>query len=371
MDCQNRGVKTQEHASLLSLLAESARACCDLEHRHMVRWVVRWVVQWVVRWVVRWVVLYGGMCWGLISKLVPATRCDCQLISSGDNRNCQDYDPSQSWYWSPRSGTVRLAAGTSEGYRCYEPGCYQLTSHLPAFDEVPPRRRRHRPPWQTAHSPGIHISPPPPAVDPVRLSYVHAPLTPLPQSHPSPSASPSAQLCLARVASISAYGLDPSSDHTGGTDVYAGPLYNGFDINLTCLPSLASANAVTAVPYHAVLRGLQSRCSVRRADGCTFGAVVSKLGRQLRRRVRLRSAQPQPGRHRQRILGLDFWGAFGRLHPLYPFEPTFVKDNWLGAHRNRQVSKLNQRPRAAPHTSHVGQNKNNPNVLPLFVACAC
>ena len=85
------------------------------------------------------------------------------------SRGCQQYDPTQSWYLSPRSGTLRLAAAAAEGYRCYEPGCYQLTSHLPAFDE----------------------------------------------------------LCLARVASISAYGVDPTSDSTAGTDVYAGPLSGG------------------------------------------------------------------------------------------------------------------------------------------------
>jgi hypothetical protein len=53
-----------------------------------------------------------------------------------DGRDCQDYDPTQSWYWSPSSGTVRLAAAAANGYRCYEPGCYHLTSHLPAYDEV-------------------------------------------------------------------------------------------------------------------------------------------------------------------------------------------------------------------------------------------
>lgn len=64
-------------------------------------------------------------------------------------------------YWSPRSGTVRLAAAPGNGYHCDEPGCYALSTHLPAYDE----------------------------------------------------------LCLARVASISSYGLDPSSDSTPGTDV--------------------------------------------------------------------------------------------------------------------------------------------------------
>jgi len=109
-----------------------------------------------------------------------------------DNRNCQDYDPSQSWYWSPRSGTIRLAAASAEGYRCYEPGCYQLTSHLPAYDE----------------------------------------------------------LCLARVASISAYGVDPSSDHTGGTDVYGGPLDGGhFALGLLNRNAVGTPNATITAKF--------------------------------------------------------------------------------------------------------------------------
>jgi len=89
--------------------------------------------------------------------------------ASCNSRNCQDYDPTQSWYWSPGTGTVRLAAAAAEGYRCYEPNCYQLTTHLPAYDS----------------------------------------------------------LCLSRVASVSNYGVDPSSDTSNGTDIYAGPLANG------------------------------------------------------------------------------------------------------------------------------------------------
>ena len=27
-------------------------------------------------------------------------------------------------------------AAAGEGYRCYEPGCYRLTSHLPVFAEL-------------------------------------------------------------------------------------------------------------------------------------------------------------------------------------------------------------------------------------------
>jgi hypothetical protein len=148
---------------------------------------------------------YGEMRLGLVAY-TPEPPCN--------NRNCQGYDPSQSWcvlclcvvlssplsfealslslslthtpspfslslslsllrlttrYVSPRSGTVRLAAVQGSGYRCYESGCYQLTSHLPAYDE----------------------------------------------------------LCLARVASVSKLGVDPLSDSTGGVDVYAGPLAGG------------------------------------------------------------------------------------------------------------------------------------------------
>ena len=95
---------------------------------------------------------YGEM-WLELQPYQPEAPCN--------NRNCQDYSPSQAWYWSPRSGTVRLAAAPGNGYHCDEPGCYQLTTHLPAYDE----------------------------------------------------------LCLARVASISSYGVDPSSDTTPGTDV--------------------------------------------------------------------------------------------------------------------------------------------------------
>ena len=48
------------------------------------------------------------------------------------DRNCQNYDPSQSWYWSSRTGTIMLANAEANAYRCYEGPCYQLTSHLPS-----------------------------------------------------------------------------------------------------------------------------------------------------------------------------------------------------------------------------------------------
>jgi len=52
------------------------------------------------------------------------------------NRGCQDYDPTQMWYYSPRQGTIALANAEGNGYRCYEGPCYQLTSHLPSSDTL-------------------------------------------------------------------------------------------------------------------------------------------------------------------------------------------------------------------------------------------
>ena len=103
---------------------------------------------------------YGMTRLGLVPLVIEAP-CDA--------RSCQDYDPTQSWYLSPRTGVLRLATANANGYHCFEAGCYQLTPHLSATEE-----------W-----------------------------------------------CLAEVASISKYGVDPLSDKTGGVDVYAGPLSDG------------------------------------------------------------------------------------------------------------------------------------------------
>jgi hypothetical protein len=85
------------------------------------------------------------------------------------NRNCQDYVPQQSWYWSPRSRTVSLAMSSANMYRCFEGPCYLLTTHMPAPD----------------------------------------------------------QMCLSHVASISNDGVDPDTTTTGGADVWGGPLAGG------------------------------------------------------------------------------------------------------------------------------------------------
>jgi hypothetical protein len=86
------------------------------------------------------------------------------------NRNCQDYDPTQSWYWTSRFPyTINLAMSSANMYRCFEGPCYQLTSHMPT----------------------------------------------------------AAVWCLSQVASISNDGLDPTTTTTGGYDVWGGPLSGG------------------------------------------------------------------------------------------------------------------------------------------------
>lgn len=83
-----------------------------------------------------------------------------------DNRNCQNYDPSQSWYYSIRTNTIALAHAPANMYRCFEGPCYQLTTHLPTTD----------------------------------------------------------QYCLTQVLSVSNDGVDTTTTTTGGADVWGGPL---------------------------------------------------------------------------------------------------------------------------------------------------
>jgi hypothetical protein len=54
------------------------------------------------------------------------------------SRDCDQYDPTQSWYWSPRTGRLSLALFSANLYRCYEgsSGCYYFTSHAPATDDL-------------------------------------------------------------------------------------------------------------------------------------------------------------------------------------------------------------------------------------------
>ena len=61
------------------------------------------------------------------------------------------------------------------------------------------------------------------------------------------------------------------------------PQYNAFDIVLTRLPSLDSANATTTVLWIFISGWHMLRCSIVRADSDTFVGVVSKMGLALGR----------------------------------------------------------------------------------------
>jgi alpha-galactosidase len=53
-----------------------------------------------------------------------------------NNRGCDDYEPSQMWYWSPRLGTLNLGHMSANDYHCFGPNCYQLTRHLPTMSQM-------------------------------------------------------------------------------------------------------------------------------------------------------------------------------------------------------------------------------------------
>jgi len=52
------------------------------------------------------------------------------------SRDCDNYEPSQMWYWSPRLGTLSLGHMSANDYRCFGPNCYQLTGHLPTSAQL-------------------------------------------------------------------------------------------------------------------------------------------------------------------------------------------------------------------------------------------
>ena len=92
-----------------------------------------------------------------------------------NNRNCDNYNPAQMWYWSPRLQTLNLGHMSANDYRCFGPNCYQLTGH---------------PPTQS-------------------------------------------QYCLSHVLSYDAnVGTDPSGASKEGTDVWGGALSDGFVMGL-------------------------------------------------------------------------------------------------------------------------------------------
>jgi len=54
------------------------------------------------------------------------------------DRDCDGYEPRQSWYWSPSTRRLSLALFSANMYRCYEgaSGCYDFAgAHLPAVDD--------------------------------------------------------------------------------------------------------------------------------------------------------------------------------------------------------------------------------------------
>ena len=52
-----------------------------------------------------------------------------------NNRNCDNYVPQQSWYWSPMTGHLSLGMMSANIYRCFEGSCYVLTGHYPASQD--------------------------------------------------------------------------------------------------------------------------------------------------------------------------------------------------------------------------------------------
>lgn len=86
-----------------------------------------------------------------------------------DSRGCEDYEPTQTWYWSARTGTIALALFTANHYHCFDGPCEQGTRKLPTY---------------AAH-------------------------------------------CLAHVLSVAYEGTDPSQFSTSAADVWGGPLAGG------------------------------------------------------------------------------------------------------------------------------------------------
>lgn len=54
------------------------------------------------------------------------------------DRDCDGYEPRQSWYWSPATGQLSLALYSANMYHCFEgsAGCYHFAAHLPATDDL-------------------------------------------------------------------------------------------------------------------------------------------------------------------------------------------------------------------------------------------
>ena len=137
-----------------------------------------------------------------------------------NNRGCDNYSPSQNWYWSPRLGTLNLGHMSANDYRCFGPNCYQLTGHVPT----------------------------------------------------------SAQMCLAHVLSFDAnVGTSPNDSGSAGVDVWGGPLAGGdFVVGLVNRDG-AAAHAVAARWTWLEAPGVgdaTSFCGVELFSGAKLGALV-------------------------------------------------------------------------------------------------
>jgi hypothetical protein len=53
-----------------------------------------------------------------------------------NNRNCDNFVPEQSFYFSPSTQHISLALMAANIYRCFEGSCYELTNHLPASTDL-------------------------------------------------------------------------------------------------------------------------------------------------------------------------------------------------------------------------------------------
>lgn len=52
------------------------------------------------------------------------------------SRSCDNYVPSQSFYFSTLTGRISVALMAANAYRCFEGECYQLTGHMPTFADL-------------------------------------------------------------------------------------------------------------------------------------------------------------------------------------------------------------------------------------------
>jgi len=105
-----------------------------------------------------------------------------------NSRDCAGYSPTQTWYWSPRSGLIALAVYSANHYHCYDPPCEFAAAAVPA-----------------------------------------------------PSA-----LCLSHVLSVAYAGTDPTDESTSIADIWGGPLANEEFVVLLHNRASTTANVSTS-----------------------------------------------------------------------------------------------------------------------------